>query len=312
MPLHAEHPAPVRELDRLGHPVRVGPTVTTRPSPRSSTAWWWWQRAMCALLADRACRERPGRERDLCSLPSNVPTIFRCGFDAIGRHQVLLERAAERHVEDLQAAADRQHRHRRVRSRPVPSRARTGRALDRWTPSRDHAGRRTRPGRGRRHRSASARRPGRGARPARGHRPAEARATPPARCTGATYESATRCASWSQNAQRARSRTAQIPMTGRATRSRRGRADSGDAIEERVEQRQRPRSVVVVELPGFGGSRSRVDALALELVRDPRRPSGQRSRASPRDGTGRPCSARSCTPADPRGCGRARWRRRVP
>ncbi len=36
----------------------------------------------------------------------------------------------------------------------------------------------------------------------------------PVDCMASTYVSATRCAVWSQNAQRARSRTAQIPITG--------------------------------------------------------------------------------------------------
>ena len=161
--------------------------VTTSPSPSDE------HRLMVVAVGDvrlLARRQRaasdPGSSRTVWSLPSNVPFDPAVRMAAVGGHQVLHERAAERDVEDLHAAADAEHRHlaleRAAHERDLERVALGVRRLG----SGVHGRRRTSPDRGRHRRSASARRSGRAARSGRAGRRRAASRRAPARWSGAT------------------------------------------------------------------------------------------------------------------------------
>ena len=148
VPLDAERPRRPLGLDRLGHAVALGAPDTRRPSPTPldrpggggrPPAW--------GLVAGARARPRaPGRGRTRCSLPAKLPRTRRCPLVAEIVRQVLAQRAAGRHVDELHAAADAEHRQ---PSREGP--ARQGRSRRRRA-----GGPRARPAGGARRRSRAA------------------------------------------------------------------------------------------------------------------------------------------------------------
>ena len=77
MALHAEHPAPVRKLDRLGHPVRVGPTGDHETLAEVEDGLVVVAAGDVRVLADRTGRQRLGRERDRVLVAVDVPRKSR-------------------------------------------------------------------------------------------------------------------------------------------------------------------------------------------------------------------------------------------
>ena len=127
VPEHAEHVA-VGRAARSPRAARrrVARPVTRSPSPSSSMPWWWCDfTALDSAPTARAASD-PGSRRT--SWSENVPGTARWSLVAHGVGHVLLERAAERHVQHLHPAADPEQRDVAL-ERPVGQRrARSGRA----------------------------------------------------------------------------------------------------------------------------------------------------------------------------------------
>ena len=78
-----------------------------RPSAIRSSAWWWWQ-STAAVCPSRPgeLASRGGAHLAVLELPGGE--LVRQGALDVG--QVLHQAAAEGHVQQLHAAADREHR----------------------------------------------------------------------------------------------------------------------------------------------------------------------------------------------------------
>src|SRR5688572_12723093 len=110
MPLDAQDPAAAVKLDRLGHAVG-GPTRDDQPAAEAVDRLVVVTAAHVALLLERAGGERAGLEVNLLLVAlegADDPAMRR---RAVLERQVLVEVAAEGHVEDLHSAADTEVRH---------------------------------------------------------------------------------------------------------------------------------------------------------------------------------------------------------
>ena len=84
--------------------------LTTSPSPSRSTPWWWWDMTTQPVGPGGAAGERSPAPAAPGASPK-VPATVRWRLVADRLRQVLVERAAERDVEQLHPAADPEQRH---------------------------------------------------------------------------------------------------------------------------------------------------------------------------------------------------------
>src|SRR5205823_678056 len=111
MPLDAEHPAAVVQLDRLRKSVLLCPAGHDEPVPEPVDGLVVVAACGVHLLAGGARGERAGVERD--DVVGAVEGADRApvGVRAVHLRDVLKKRPAERHVERLHAAAHAEHGH---------------------------------------------------------------------------------------------------------------------------------------------------------------------------------------------------------
>ena len=94
-----------------GRPSIVAIPVTTRPSPTRSTPWWWWDFVPCSSSPAACAASEPGDEAHVVVGAVERAARLQVVVVAEALRQVLVQRAAERDVQQLHAAADPEHRH---------------------------------------------------------------------------------------------------------------------------------------------------------------------------------------------------------
>ena len=158
MPLDAEHERVAGQLERLGQPVDRRDAGHDEPLADAVDALVVVDFVPCSSSPAARAASEPGVSRTSWSAPSNEPRRAQVVVVAEALRQVLVQRAAERDVQQLHAAADAEHRD------PSLDRAPHERELERVAlghrvdASSGRAPRRSWRGRCRRRRRASARR----------------------------------------------------------------------------------------------------------------------------------------------------------